>query len=153
MIEVREGNVISALLNEEIDYMVHCCNSRGKFNSGVAKEVRERVPSAYKAYMRDYNNKENALGSLSLGGGVINLVGQEKYGYGGKRYGNYGAIAAGLEVIPCLIGENGTHSLDITIGIPYLFASDRAGCEWDIIVELIEFMLVPYVKEVVFYKL
>ena len=159
MIEVKEGNVIDALLNKEVDYIVHCCNSKGKFNSGVAKEVRERVPSAYRAYMYDYERCNNTLGTLSLSqntptSGVINLVGQEFYGYGGKRYGNYGAIAAGLgDIFHLLQDYDSRQSKNITIGIPYKFASDRAGCEWEIIVELIDHMLVPFVKDVVFYKL
>ena len=154
MIEVKEGNVIDALLNKEVDYIVHCCNAQGKFNSGVAKEVRERVPVAYKAYMYNYERMNNTLGTLSLGGGVINLVGQEFYGYDGKRYGNYGAIAAGLgDIFHLLQDYDSRQSKNITIGIPYKFASDRAGCEWEIIVELIDHMLVPFVKDVVFYKL
>lgn len=154
MIEVKEGNVVTALLNKKVDYIVHCCNAKGKFNSGVAKEIRERVPKAYKNYMRNYERMSNTLGTLSLGDGVINLVGQDRYGYDGKRYGNYGAIAAGLgDIFHLLQDYDERQSSQISIGIPYLFASDRAACEWTIIVELIEHCLLPFVKSVTFYKL
>lgn len=159
MIEAKQGNVVSALLNKEVDYIIHCCNAQGKFNSGVAKEVRERIPAAYRKYMSDYEAINNTLGTLSLAqntptSGVINLVGQEYYGYGGKRYGNYGAIAAGLSEVFCLLQDyDSRQPSQITVGLPYLFASDRVGCEWAIIVELIEHCLLPFVKSVTFYKL
>jgi hypothetical protein len=74
--------------------MIHVCNAQGKMGSGIAKQVKERFPAAYKSY--DYHHE---LGSCSydyVDFNCFNLVAQEFYGYDGKRYLNYGALASAL---------------------------------------------------------
>ena len=77
--EIKKGNVVDALLNNEVDYIMHVCNAQGVMGSGVAKEIKERVPNAYKSYKNLHE-----FGSISECDGVINLVAQEYYG-GTKR--------------------------------------------------------------------
>lgn len=160
----KTGNVVDALLNGEVDFIAHCCNSQGVMGSGIAKEIKERIPEAYMAYRRHYEMLQERgtlrhfLGSCVEGGKVLNLIGQEYYGRDKKRYVNYGALASALShcfhVIQFEVDEEiGIYPPTITVGIPYNMASDRAGGNWEIVLELIEHCLADYVKDVVIYKL
>ena len=145
----RTGNVVDALLNGEVDFIMHCANCRNKFGSGVAYEIRMKIPEAFEAdtYMHRQLSPEQILGIHSHASGVVNLYGQLNYGYG-KRQVNYGALASAI------VHSMGHWATGIeTIGIPYKMASDRAGGDWNIVLELIEHLIVPYVKEVVVYRL
>ena len=156
-----EGDAVKALLNKEIDFLVHCCNNKGVMGSGIARHIREQIPESYKAYKKG----SYGMGSLSLGGGLINLVGQDGYGYDGQRYGHYGYIAKGLSNIRYPISnyidfyDSTLHDKfygigygKVTLGFPFRFASDRAGCDWGVILELIEGILIPEF-DVVIYEL
>ena len=160
----RTGNVVDALLDGEVDFIAHCCNAQGVMGSGVAKEIKARIPDAYLAYRRRYDmlqerrTLKHFLGDCIEGGRVLNLIGQEFYGYDKKRYVSYGAIASALShcyrVIQFELDEEWPiYPLNVTIGVPYKMASDRAGGDWNIVLELIEHLVVPYVKDVVIYKL
>lgn len=142
-----DGNAVSALLNGDVDFLIHVSNCQGRFNSGVAKEVRERVPNAYLDYMNYHrgNNGGLVLGEVSGSDGVINLHAQEYYGYDGKRYLNYGALSKCLSWVNLSV-ESGTK-----IAVPYKMGSDRAGGDWEIVKELVEFYLSDF--DIVYYKL
>ena len=159
MIEIKRGNVVEALISGEIDYLVHCTNSRGKYASGVAGEIRRRIPEAYEAYMKQYNcwvfrgDKHIPLGDLSSAKGVINLCGQLNYGYDKKRYVNYGAIASGFSDLFCYLQDlDSRQSRNIKIGLP-LIGCGLAGGEEEIMMELIEHCLGGIYKSVTVYKL
>lgn len=156
----KQGNVVDALLNGELDFIAHCCNAQGVMGSGIAKEIKERIPEAYTEYMFRYNlckqrgTLQSFLGSVNCGSNVINLIGQESYGRDKKRYVNYGALASALgQIWQQLEHIENLWPDSCTIGIPYKMASDRAGGDWDIVLELIEHLVVPYVKDVVVYEL
>lgn len=95
---IKQGNVVTALLNGEVDYMIHCVNGQHVMGSGVALEVKNRIPMAYAAYM----NELPKLGSFTEGGNCINLCAQWHYGTYGpyyaryKRHLNYDALVLGL---------------------------------------------------------
>ena len=160
MIEVREGNVVDALLNKEVDYIMHVVNCRGKMASGVAKEIRNRVPDVYKVYMEHHNSvgsKANTeLGSCSHTEEVYNLHAQEYYGYDGKRYLNYGALAKSFSQACDSIyhKQEREHTLrkDLVVGIPFKMGSDRAGADFDIVCEILE-GLKSYNMTIIAYKL
>lgn len=156
MIEVREGCVVEALLQGEVDVVLHVCNCQGVMGSGVAKVVKEKVPEAYKAYMKSYYNhseKGDMLGITSQGGGVVNLHAQEYYGYDGKRYLDYGALAQSLTLASSMLVATVPDELTeyLTIAIPYKMGSDRAGGDWQVVQELVQGLLKGY--KVVAYKL
>lgn len=161
-IKYVKGDVVEALKNGEIDYLVHCCNSIGVMGSGIAKQIRKEFPEAYSVYQDQCAGQpiDGFLGGVTEARGVINLVGQRYYkGYrlnfdpdeltineSHGRFVNYGAIASGFINMSVLTG------VKRKIGFPYLFASDRAGGDWNIIVELIEQLLCPW-YDVYVYKL
>ena len=147
MITYKKGNAVSALIDGEINYLLNCVNCQGKYASGIAKEIRERIPSAYRRYEDFYRwKKGRMLGDFAIDGesGVVHLAAQEFYGYSQGRYVNYGALAS------CLIKfrDCDTHT---KIGIPYGICSGLAGGDWNIVLELIEFILKDY--DVVIYEL
>src|SRR5690606_37955884 len=63
---------------------------------------------------------------------VVNLYAQRFYGEG-QRHLNYGALAQGLHWL-CRRFDKG-----LSIGFPYKMGSDRAGGDWEIVLEMIEF--------------
>lgn len=152
-IKYVKGDAVQALLNGEVDYLLHCCNCQNNFGSGIAKQVREMLPDAYELDCSFAKRGCNFLGNVGKSGsGVLNLYGQDYYGYVGdyykehKRQGNYGAIAKGFSRIVNTLSYG-----EPTIAIPYKFASDRAGCDWDIIEELIEWILLPEFDIVIYH--
>ena len=149
-IKYVKGDAVQALVDGEVDYLLHCCNCQNNFGSGIAKQVREMLPKAYMADCKAAMDGYNTLGNVVPSGGVLNLYGQEYYGYVGdyykknKRQGNYGAIVKGFSLITKSLPSIATvKNRRIKIAVPYKFASDRAGCDWNIIEELIEWLLLP----------
>lgn len=117
----------------EMLLIVHGCNAQGKFNSGVAKQVRQKCPNAYKAYMM--NSKE--LGSFTRvrynDAYIVNGITQEFYGYDGKRYTSYDAVVDLFESLAKQMQDD----VHYHIAIPYKFASDRGGANWNIVYDII----------------
>lgn len=158
-IEVIEGNLVDAALEGKVHVMFHCCNSLNTFGSGIALEIRERIPKAYEVDTECFNGAKEQ-GISNFGGFsftrsmpyVFNLYGQ--YGYGGERAVNYGAFSASLNDALEFLSNSGQN--DLVLGFPYKIASDRAGGDWDIIREIIEFQANVYSKmgwKFVFYRL
>jgi len=140
-----KGNLVSAVLNGDVDMIMHVCNCQGVMGSGIAKEIKERMPEAYKVYTSWPIN----LGGYSSSKTVINLYAQDNYGYG-KRQLNYGALSLSLQDAFDDLDESGFRG---TIGIPYKMGSDRAGGDWEIVLEIVEELAEYYGIEVVIYKL
>lgn len=154
----KKGCIINALQNNEIDYLIHQCNSKGVMGAGLAKQVKERIPEAYTAYMDDYkffrekHGKDLPLGLYSSANGVINLVAQEGYGKG-KRFTNYGALASAFcSLFNGVQDFDSRHPTDLTIGIPKYLGCGLGGGDWEIVLELIEHCL-DWCNQVVIYEL
>jgi O-acetyl-ADP-ribose deacetylase (regulator of RNase III) len=95
MIYYFEGNLTDAP-NASI---VHGCNMQGKMASGAAKDVREKFPEAYDAYMRDVFRSKlgDVIYAESHGKLIGNMLTQVTYGYDGARYANVDAIRIALD--------------------------------------------------------
>lgn len=129
-------NAVTALLDNDVDLIAHCCNCQNTFGSGIAREIRERIPSAYDADTEAYQRSDSLLGKWSSDGKVVNLYGQEFFG-SGKRQINYGAYANALSSFVNEYLSSGG-SQETIIGFPYKIGSDRAGGDWDIVCEITE---------------
>ena len=147
-ITYKTGNAVSALIDGEIDVLLHVCNNKGVMGSGIALEIKNRVPNAWYEYKGD-----PVLGEVTIGiygdrfnGGVYNMVAQAGYGKG-IRHLNYGALADCLHQAAIEASYSGSP----TIGLPYKMGADRAGGEWEIVLELVEYFLKDF--NVVIYKL
>lgn len=124
---VVKGDVFKALNTGEIDYVMHCCNAQGVMGSGIAKLVKEMYPDAFLAYCNNHS-----LGAVSIEDGIINVVAQQTYGTDRRvRYISYDALVTACEKVNDLIQGK-------VIGIPYLFGSDRAGGDWEIVSRIIK---------------
>jgi O-acetyl-ADP-ribose deacetylase (regulator of RNase III) len=87
-------------------YIIHGCNAQGVYNAGVAKDIREKWPEAYSAYMSMFkygagtvpltwhSSRRTKQGDQT----IINLITQVEYGTKG-RYASPAAIAIGLDKI------------------------------------------------------
>lgn len=143
-IEIINGCLLDALDRGDVNVAVHCVNLQKVMGSGIALSIKNRYPKVYNQYINHtgylgeadwvmvYPKKDLELYPRCL----VNLYGQEDYGMH-KRQGNYGAISNALSSI-----RKGLHyyyGSMATIGFPYKMCSDRAGCDFDIILEMIEF--------------
>ncbi len=138
-ITFKKGNAVSALIDGEVDVLIHVCNNKGVMGSGIALEIKNRIPDAFVAY----KEIPSALGSCTFGwnkphedsvkGMVVNMVAQDGYGQG-VRHLNYGALASCLDKVSVL-------SKRLRIGLPYKMGADRAGGDWNIVLEMVEFLL------------
>lgn len=136
MITFKKGCLIQALKDWDVDLIVHCCNAQGVMRSGIAKQIKDNFPDTfldYKKFCDEFDSK-NLLGRFYITeDGVVNLIGQEYYGYDGKQYAGYDYIRRGLRDLNYSLFED-----NFEIGFPYKFASDRGGCDWDKILEIIK---------------
>lgn len=162
MAKIKQGNLIDALLlNNEVDFIFHCCNCQNNFGSGIAKEIRERIPEAYVADTTLHKEMGgNILGIFSYEADVFNLYGQEYYGYYGDHFKNtgrqinYGAYASALtKALDFIRSECNFHPSGVRLGFPYEIGSDRAGGDWEIIKEITEFLVGSYGFDMVWYRL
>jgi hypothetical protein len=64
---------------------------------------------------------------------VVNMVAQNGYGQG-VRHLNYGALATCLQKVSHL-------NKTLRIGLPYKMGAERAGGDWDVVLELVAFIL------------
>lgn len=148
-ITYKNGNVVDALINGEIDALLHVCNNKGVMGSGIALQIKNRVPDAW----HNYDLLPKFLGGWTCGkvrhtdNTVYNLVAQDGYGRG-IRHLNYGALSSCLHDMAELFNET---TPSFTIGLPYKMGADRAGGDWEIVLELIEYFLKDF--NVVIYKL
>ena len=136
----KKGNAVSALIDGEIDCLLHVCNNKGVMGSGIALEIKNRIPDAHQGYKSAQvaNNMRLDLGSISFGwatngGSVCNMVAQDGYGQRIKHL-QYGALAECLSRF-----HKGTNYK--TVGIPYKMGAERAGGDWNIVLELVEYFL------------
>ena len=145
--------------------IAHGVNCQGKMNSGVAKAIREKYPQHYEDYIsqlqyfkegRDKDDyygfgmsEPDVLGKLvytfdvsrSDQDFIAGIFSQENYGYDGKRYVNYAAIATGFTTLNYFdlhyTTEPQEHIWDSRkLGIPKIGAV-RGGGDWSIIEQII----------------
>lgn len=142
-VKIISGNLLDAFDRGEVDVIGHVVNCQGVMGSGIAKSVRERYPQVYTDYRekcvfeRDSANNLGSAQFVSVGGDhgsnrdVVNLFAQNYYGTD-KRYLNYGALAQSLATMSIFYWAS-------SIGFPYKMGSDRAGGDFNIVLEMIEF--------------
>lgn len=143
----KVGDAVEAYKTKEINALLHCCNAQGVMNSGIAKQIKQEFPDAFTMYKA----QGHKLGTVSRAEGIFNMVAQEYYGYDGKKYVNYGALADCLRSVRVTMRDFMFSDYPFTIGIPYKMASDRAGGDWKIVIELVEWFLKDH--QIVVYKL
>lgn len=147
--KIVQGNAVDALLSHEITVLLHVANCKGVMGSGIAKEIKDRVPAAFAAYKHHEQYKGLKLGSISSANGVYNLHAQDNYGRG-ERHLNYGALYEALVTAQSKFPAH-WDSAPVVVGVPFKMGSDRAGGDWEVVKELVEWAMYPY--PVTYYKL
>ena len=149
---------IGNLLDAPVDYICHQVNCQGRMGSGIAKQIKERWPVVYEAYMAGFEERrkeveklcgqwetqidvsETLLGHLQQiqindKQTVINMFAQQHYGYDGKRYTSYDAFWA------CLGGIRDSIPKGSKIGFPAKIGCGLGGANWEVIFRMIEQVL------------
>ena len=147
MIEVRHGNILQI----QSGIIVHGCNCIGVMGGGIALQIKNQYPEAYKIY-KDYESKVGLkLGTLA---GAVK-VGHDKFivnaltqqGVGGKRAVSYDAIATCFEEINDIMLRNDAPDLELVF--PQIGAG-LGGGDWDIISTIIDKSVSDQIKKVVY---
>ncbi len=165
-IEIREGCLLDAFDKGEVNHIAHVVNCQGVMGSGIAKSIRLRYPKVFQEY-KDYivgqchigdRPKPKLLGDTTntrVDGGkeggdgcldykiVHNIFAQYNFGTD-KRQLNYGAFSKGIFDVYSdfwLVNNmrSGNGLAPLKLGLPFKIGSDRAGGDWEIVLELIEF--------------
>lgn len=137
MIKIIDGD----LFNSKANIIAHQCNTMGKFNSGVAKQVREKYPHVYKSYYKDYEDGKLELGYVNFTTAktdqvIANMCGQDKYGYDGKQYTNYEGLQKCFDEVVDFANE--AFDVKPVIAFPYKLSCCRGGASWDVVYKMIE---------------
>jgi O-acetyl-ADP-ribose deacetylase (regulator of RNase III) len=127
-ITIVNGNLMAA--NENI--IGHQTNCRGVMGSGVAKQIREIYPKAFKEYMEFCRATPNLLGNCQLvkvahDKYVANLFGQSDYGRNKNIvYTNYPALIESLTALKKFAQAN-----NLSVALPYNIGCGFANGDWD----------------------
>jgi len=152
-IQLVKGNLLDAFDAGEVDVIGHCVNYQGVIGSGIAEQIKYRYPEVYRRYRLSYEAPHHKVFNPLLGRAqfvvpdeenypwkiVVNLFGQDHYGTH-KRQLNYGAISHSLDTMRKHVGFYNPKA----IGFPYKMGSDRAGGDWAIVQEMIEYYFRGY---------
>lgn len=152
MIKIIEGD----LLESGADIISHQVNCQGAFNSGVAKQVREKYPEVFQAYKGLCKSRSNCthtlIGDCQIietydGKRIANLFGQLGYGYDGKQYTDLDALKRAMIKLRnrCNLSINPE---EIIIAFPWGLASVRGGAKWEDVYAIIEEVFEGYNVEI-----
>lgn len=145
MIVYRNGDIVEAFKNNEIDVLVHGVNCQGKMNSGIAKQIRAEYPKVFTEYSffvtaangfrdcEEHIDESKLLGKNQLvkikQSYIINAFTQSNYGYNGNKFCSYDAIDSCMKAL--LITTN-----DCVVGMPKIGAGVGGG-DWKVIEAII----------------
>lgn len=132
--------------------MIHVCNNRGGYGGGrtaLATQIRKVSPSAYHNYLEHYSDGGSASSSDCKS--YINLIAQDGYGARGKgvKYLREDWLKSSLEAVRLAYFDNYQEGDPTTILVPYNMGCDRAGGDWDTVMEIVEDTLGEYFEIVV----
>lgn len=153
MITYKKGDLVEAAKKGEVDVLAHCANCFNTMNSGIAKQIRQEFPEAYDADLASVRGSFAKLGGYTYALHpindykflvIFNLYGQYVYGYDGKRYVEYDALAKCFRSLSRLV------STTEKIGMPKL-GCGLAGGDWEVVEPLINLYLQDH--NVIIYEL
>lgn len=137
-------NINGNLLDSNAEYIMHQVNCQGVMGSGVAKAIKDKWPVVFEKYegvveLANAADGESLLGrvlpvKVSPTQTVMNLFGQNLFGYDGDRYTSYDAIDRCIRRVAERCREAGVKS----VALPWHMSSDRGGANWNIIMEMIK---------------
>jgi len=155
MIKIINGNI----LNAKEKTICHQVNCMGVMGGGLAKQIKNKYPEAYREYIWILKHFGKQLGHCQLvvchdGRIIANLFGQDGFGTD-KRYTDYDYLKQSfLDLLDQtkkyhLIINNEKHPLNIAI--PYNIGCGLGGGDWNTVYKIIEEVFEYY--DVTIYKL
>ena len=133
---------------EGINIVCHCANCQCTMQSGIAKQIKERFPAAYKADLGTKKGDRSKLGTYTrakVGENqfIVNFYAQFEYGRD-KRNFDYEAFIQCLEKFFDTISGQ-----DFIVGFPKFIGCDRAMGEWEIVENIIHVFSKKYKVKVI----
>lgn len=132
--------------------LIHVCNNKGGFGGGktaLATQVKERFPEVYEIYLNHYMDEGSCCGDPSS---VINLIAQDGYGARWKNVKYFrddwfeSALKTFVDSRKIIHNNMGEDYVPHTIVVPYLMGCDRAGGNWEEVIQIVEDVLGDYFK-------
>lgn len=139
MIIYCKGNLVDAWLKGEVNALIHCCNCFNTMGSGIALEVRKRIPGAFAVDNATQAGDMDKLGGYTMytdnrGSVVFNVYGQYRYGRDRKHL-DEDALREGLEGVNDFLSF--CSFVDWKIGIPRI-GCGSAGGDWNVVKEVVK---------------
>ncbi len=137
MLIYKQGNIFES--GEK--FLAHGCNCKKSMGAGIAKQVRERYPNAYKADQATIWGDKNKLGSFTFGieeDGVMVFNAYTQFDYSRThRCVDYGALEKAINKIAQTV-----KIITVTEGAAAL-AMPKIGCglgggDWNIVSGILE---------------
>lgn len=132
--QIIQGNI----LNIQEGIICHQVNCKGVFGAGLALQIRDRYPQAYKQYIQYHNVGKLQLGEPFYGWVsdkvvIYHLPAQYSFGRTGQHT-DYNALRKCLDTI-----ENKLIDLpEMPVYIPYNMGCGLGGGDWEIVSGIIE---------------
>ena len=142
-----KGDIITLLKERKIDVLIHRCNCMGLMGKGLAKQIKETFPEAYKIVKKgNYPGTINAV--LIEDSFIVNAFTQINIGKASKKYTSLSPINNFEEELEDTqenrylfiresLKKQKKHFSHLKIGIPMIGAG-LAGGNWEIIKKIIE---------------
>jgi O-acetyl-ADP-ribose deacetylase (regulator of RNase III) len=131
MLRYIKGNLVTALLYGDVDFIGHQCNCFNTMRRGIAKEIASKIPTAVIADSLTIKGDKSKLGTFTYDSGVYNLYGQYKYGTG-LVHTDYVYLRAALTAM-----RNDIDNTAARVAFPKL-GCGLAGGSWDIVSNIIQ---------------
>lgn len=133
IVEYVKGNAVSLFLDEKYQMFAHGCNICNRMGSGIAKEVKERLPDLYKLDLTTVSGDRSKLGTIAavpVGNGVaFNMYTQATF-WDPADMLSYDAVRACFAEVNTLCQETVDFGLRPTMCIPKI-GSGLARGDWD----------------------
>jgi len=130
MLEYVKGNLVTG----NYDVFCHQVNCKGVMGAGIAKQIRDKYPEVYHAYIANHR-----LGADRLGTNLyvktkddrvcVNMFAQDCYGRD-KRHTDYGAFRSCLVDLKDFLAHE---SENVIVAFPYGIGCGLAGGDWVLI--------------------
>lgn len=146
-----KGDLVEMGLNGEFDMIAHGANCFCTMNSGIAAQIKQKIPEAYEADCRTTAVGDNMkLGNMSIvsvptreGSKFLHVVNAyTQFNFTGRRIGkrdaDYEAIREVFEKLNVSVQlmEASGNNPSLKVGIP-LIGCGLAGGDWDIVEKII----------------
>lgn len=146
------------LLTVNKGLICHQVNCQGVMGSGVAKQIKEKYPQAFKEYKQTINDhlkgedlRRTLLGRVNgvkVGNNlyIANMFGQFDYGYDGKVYTDTEALYNCFKIV-----RGVAERVELPVHMPYMIGCFRGGADWKEVEDLLLTAFEDY--EVTLFKL